>query len=158
MLVELCSTISLKMINLYKVCVKLAGCGIVNEPVPKNLQGANGICGVILSRVYQYAPLYDPIIWRKQCESPNLYIRIPYVFYPCSEKKQASIPIGCVPPDFVVTGGGMVSGRGEEGYGPRRGRYGSRGYGPRGVPVLPPWTEWQTPVKTLPSHNFVCGR
>ena len=55
--------------------------------------------------------------------------------------KQESIPVGCVPPAFVVRGEG-------EGFSP--GGIWSRGYNP-------PCTEWQTPVKTLFSRNFVGG-
>ena len=34
-----------------------------------------------------------------------------------------------------------------------------KGHGARDtLPPFPMWTEWQTPVKTLPSRNFVGGR
>ena len=48
--------------------------------------------------------------------------------------------------------GGTVLG----GYGP--GEYGPGEHCEKALPPPPPWTEWQTPVKTLPSRNFVCGR
>ena len=61
--------------------------------------------------------------------------------------KQKSILVGCIPLAHPVhnTGGVLL---GEGGYGPGS----SMCYGP-----TPVWTDWQTPVKTLPSCITVAG-
>ena len=66
---------------------------------------------------------------------------------------QECIPVGCVPPSAAVAvcrGGGCLPGGGGSGQG---------GCLPRGdvcqITSPPPWTEWQTPVKTLPCRNYV---
>ena len=59
-------------------------------------------------------------------------------------KLQGSIPVGCVPPTLYRRG--VLSDRDPP------------GQRPPGQRPLTPWTESQTGVKTLPSHNFVCGR
>ena len=52
---------------------------------------------------------------------------------PENKIKQECIPVGCVPP---ACQGGCLSARGC-------------------LPATPPWTEWQTHVKTLPCRNYV---
>ena len=113
--------------------------------------------------------------------------------------KQKSIPVGCVPPAFVIRGGGSLVPCPFHGVYPTPpDTLHSLGYPRPWIPypwyptsqyptpipypfpdTLPPpkghgttdqkgtwhqrypttpWTEWQTPVKTLPSLNFVGGR
>ena len=66
--------------------------------------------------------------------------------------QQESIPVGCVPPAFVVgRGGGTVPGSTV---------WGGYGHGGEGGTVgrhYPLPVDGQLRVKTLPSYNFVCG-
>ena len=76
-----------------------------------------------------------------------LYISDSYRICRWTYFEQECIPVGCVP-SAAVGGGDCLPGRGVC----------PNGLSARGVSAthpLPPWTEWQTPVKTLPCRNYV---
>ena len=76
--------------------------------------------------------------------------------------KQECIPVGCVPPAAVGVRG--VPGPGGLHQAPPPDQTSPPGAGtppgpdPPGAGTPPLWTESHTPVETLPSRNFVCGR
>ena len=83
----------------------------------------------------------------KSLFGPHCHIYCPFIFK--LTLKQERIPVGCVPSAAVAISWGVVSVQ-EGGVCP--GAMSARGCLPD---TPPPWTEWQTGVKTLPCHNYV---